>query len=163
MSDARGAPGHDGRRDSGDPRRCGGAARGSTASDSQRQRSGVRGDGGAVIPGVVGLGDALRAPASPWQNNFAESFHSKLRDEFLNCEDLESVAQAQALADLWREEYNTERHHSSLKYRTPAEFAATCVRYVPIEEDALEPTSTEQTYSLFPLWLDQEMGSRPPN
>ena len=93
-----------------------------------------------------GSGTLYVAPASPWQNGFAESFHSKLRDEFLNCEDFESVAQAQALADLWKEEYNTERPHSSLKYRTPAEFAATCGRYVPIEEDALDPTPTEQTH-----------------
>jgi putative transposase len=75
----------------------------------------------------------------------AESFHSKLRDEFLNLEEFESVAQAQALADLWKEEYNTERPHSSLDYQTPAEFAARCGRYVPIEEDPPDP-STEQTH-----------------
>jgi putative transposase len=92
-----------------------------------------------------GSGTLYVAPASPWQNGFAESFHSKLRDEFLELEEFESVAQAQALADLWKEEYNTERPHSSLKYRTPAEFAATCVRYVPIEENLLDPPSTEQT------------------
>ena len=87
------------------------------------------------------------APGSPWQNGYAESFHSKLRDEFLRREEFESVAQAQALADLWKEEYNTERPHSSLKYQTPAEFAASCRRYVPIDEDSLDPSSTEQTHS----------------
>ena len=35
----------------------------------------------------------------------------------------------------WKGEYNMERPHSSLGYRTPAEFSATCERYVPIEED----------------------------
>ena len=30
-----------------------------------------------------GSGTLYVAPASPWQNGFAESFHSKLRDEFL--------------------------------------------------------------------------------
>ncbi len=74
------------------------------------------------------------APGSPWQNGYAESFHSKLRDEFLNLEDFESAAQAQALGTLWRGEYNTERPHSSLAYQTPAEYAAQFERYVPIDE-----------------------------
>ena len=82
-----------------------------------------------------GSGTLHVAPGSPWQNGYAESFHSKLRDEFLELEEFESPAQAQALADLWREEYNTERPHSSLDYLTPAEFSATCTRYVPIDPD----------------------------
>jgi putative transposase len=91
-----------------------------------------------------GSGTLPVAPGSPWQNGYAESFHSKLRDEFLELEEFESPAQAQALADLWREEYNTERPHSSLGYMTPAEFSATCARYVPIEEGP-EDASSEQT------------------
>jgi len=86
------------------------------------------------------------APASPWQNGYAESFHSKLRDEFLNREEFESEVQARALGTLWKEEYNTERPHSSLRYKTPAEFAARCERYVPIEETPNEPPSTEQPH-----------------
>lgn len=85
------------------------------------------------------------APASPWQNGYAESFHSRLRDEFLELEEFETEPQARALAALWKEEYNTERPHSSLDYMTPAEFSATCERYVPIEEDPRDPPSTEQT------------------
>ena len=86
------------------------------------------------------------APASPWQNGYAESFHSKLRDEFLDREEFESEPQARALGALWKEEYNTERPHSSLGYMTPAEFAATCTRYVPIEENPIEPLPTEQPH-----------------
>jgi putative transposase len=93
----------------------------------------------------TGSGTLYIAPASPWQNGYAESFHSKLRDEFLNLEEFESEPQARALGALWKEEYNTERPHSSLGYQTPAEFAATCVRYVPIDEDLLDPSSTEST------------------
>ena len=40
--------------------------------------------------------------ASPWQNGYAESFHSKVRDEFLNREEFESEPQARALGALWR-------------------------------------------------------------
>lgn len=93
----------------------------------------------------TGSGSLYVAPGSPWQNGYAESFHSKVRDEFLNLEEFESEPQAQALGALWRGEYNTERPHSSLGYQTPAEFAATCVRYVPIDEDLLDPSCTELT------------------
>jgi transposase InsO family protein len=56
---------------------------------------------------------------SPWQNGFAESFNSWFRDEFLNTELFTTVAEAQALADRWRWEYNNLRPHSALQGRTP--------------------------------------------
>jgi putative transposase len=92
---------------------------------------------------ATGSGALYVAPASPWQNGYAESFHSKLRDEFLNLEDFESQAQAQALGTLWKEEYNTERPHSSLAYQTPSEYAARFERYVPIDETPSEPRPDE--------------------
>ena len=93
----------------------------------------------------TGSGALYVAPASPWQNGYAESFHSKLRDEFLNLEEFESEPQARALGALWKEEYNTERPHRSLRYQTPAEFSATCMRYVPIDEAPPDALSTEST------------------
>jgi transposase InsO family protein len=94
----------------------------------------------------TGSGALYVAPASPWQNGYAESFHSKLRDEFLNLEDFESEAQAQALGTLWKGEYNTERPHSSLAYQTPAEYAARCERYTPIDETLSEPKHDEHPH-----------------
>jgi putative transposase len=94
----------------------------------------------------TGSGALYVAPASPWQNGYAESFHSKLRDEFLDREEFENEVQARALAARWKEEYNMERPHSSLDYKTPAEYAATCVRYVPIDENPTEPQSNEQPH-----------------
>jgi putative transposase len=94
----------------------------------------------------TGSGTLYVAPASPWQNGYAESFHSKLRDEFLDREEFESVVQARALGTLWKEEYNTERPHSSLGYKTPAEFAKGCERYVPIDEIQSEELPSEQTH-----------------
>ena len=93
-----------------------------------------------------GSGALYVAPASPWQNGFAESFHSHLRDEFLDREEFESAMQAQALGLLWKEEYNSERPHSSLAYKTPAEYSATCERYVPIEEIPTELPPDEQPH-----------------
>ena len=95
---------------------------------------------------ATGSGALYVAPASPWQNGYAESFHSKLRDEFLNREEFESPVQAQALGTLWKEEYNTERPHSSLDYQTPAEYAATCKRYMPIKEALFELPPDEQPH-----------------
>jgi len=93
-----------------------------------------------------GSGALYVAPASPWQNGYAESFHSKLRDEFLDREDFESEAQAQALGTLWKGEYHTERPHSWLAYQTPSEYAAQFERYVPIDEIPSEPPPDEHPH-----------------
>lgn len=66
------------------------------------------------------------APGSPWENGYAESFHSKLRDEFLSQEEFESLRTARPLTQAWKEDYNHHRPHSSLGYQTPTEFAARC-------------------------------------
>lgn len=63
-------------------------------------------------------------PGSPWQNGYAESFHARLSDELLEQELWTSVEEAKLLSRRWQWEYNHERPHSSLGYRTPAEYAA---------------------------------------
>jgi transposase InsO family protein len=86
------------------------------------------------------------APASPWENGFIESFHSRLRDEFLNGEEFESVSDARSKATWWRREYNRIRPHSSLSYKTPMEFSAECDRGLhgqpPKEERKLSAQGT---------------------
>jgi putative transposase len=62
-------------------------------------------------------------PGSPWENGYIESFHDKLRDECLNRELFGSLLEAQIILEGWRNEYNDLRPHSSLGYRTPAEYA----------------------------------------
>jgi putative transposase len=66
------------------------------------------------------------APGSPWENGYIESFHSRLRDEFLERTEFEDVADARAKGSWYRREYNTVRPHSSLSYATPKEFSAAC-------------------------------------
>jgi transposase InsO family protein len=68
------------------------------------------------------------APASPWENGFIESFHSRLRDELLDREEFENAADAKAKAAWWRREYNRIRPHSGLRYKTPQEFSQECDR-----------------------------------
>jgi putative transposase len=74
--------------------------------------------------GSSGIEALYIEPASPWQNGYAESFHARLRDELLNAEAFETVAEARMLATRWRLDYNHRRPHSSLGYVTPAAFAA---------------------------------------
>lgn len=93
----------------------------------------IRSDnGGEFIAGAIrrlaeltGMEMLYIAPASPWENGFAESFHGRLRDELLNAEVFADVREAKALAASWRQEYNHHRPHSSLGYVPPAMFAAT--------------------------------------
>ena len=68
------------------------------------------------------------AAGSPWENGYIESFHSRLRDEFLEREEFESVADAREKGSWYRREYNTVRPHSSLGYATSKEFSAACDR-----------------------------------
>lgn len=71
-----------------------------------------------------GIDPAYIDPGKPWQNGFAESFHARLRDEFMDAEVFYGVRDAQVRLSGWRRYFNEERLHSSLGYRTPWKFAA---------------------------------------
>jgi putative transposase len=87
-------------------------------------------------------------PGSPWENGYAESFHSRLRDEFLATEVFESLAAARKLTAAWRDDYNHYRPHSSLGYIAPTEFAARCTASAPMLASATpQPTSPLQQCS----------------
>jgi putative transposase len=68
----------------------------------------------------VGAKTAYIEPGSPWENGYVESFNGKLRDELLNAEVFNTLAEAKVLIEQWRVHYNTARPHSSLGYRPPA-------------------------------------------
>lgn len=61
-------------------------------------------------------------PGKPVENAFIESFNGRLRDECLNVHQFASLAQAQAIIEVWRCDYNRQRPHSSLGNLTPDEF-----------------------------------------
>ena len=65
-------------------------------------------------------------PDEPWKNPFIESFNGRLRDECLNLHLFWSLAHAKVTIGDWKEEYNHDRPHSSLGYRTPRAYAAIC-------------------------------------
>ena len=59
-------------------------------------------------------------PGKPVQNAVIESFNGKLRDECLNQEWFTDLQQARNSIELWREDYNMVRPHSSLGNLPPA-------------------------------------------
>ncbi len=61
----------------------------------------------------------------PIQNAFVESFNGRMRDELLNDTLFFGIAEAGSKIAAWVADYNGERPHSSLKYQTPAAYAAT--------------------------------------
>jgi putative transposase len=64
------------------------------------------------------------APWKPVQNAFIESFNGRLRDECLNEHIFVNLHNAQQIIESWRQDYNTNRPHSSLNDMTPEEFSA---------------------------------------
>lgn len=65
-------------------------------------------------------------PGKPMQNGYVESFNGRFRDECLNANWFISIMDAKQKIENWRVEYNSERPHSSLAYRTPNEYAKVC-------------------------------------
>jgi putative transposase len=63
-------------------------------------------------------------PGKPTQNAYVESFHGRLREECLRVSWFENLFDARRKIAAWRHDYNHQRPHSRLNYRTPAEFAA---------------------------------------
>ena len=68
----------------------------------------------------LGVKTLFIEPGSPWENGYIESFNGKLRDELLNGEIFDTLAEAKVVTEQWRRYYNTQRPHSSLGYRPPA-------------------------------------------
>jgi len=72
------------------------------------------------------IGLVFIPPGTPWNNGYVESFHARQRDECLNINSFYSVLHAKVVIGDWNHEYNHVRRHSSLNYKTPIEYAATC-------------------------------------
>lgn len=69
-------------------------------------------------------------PGKPNQNAYCESFNARLRDECLNTQWFNTLAEAKDNIEEWRKEFNEQRPHSSLNYKTPKQFADECLRAV---------------------------------
>jgi putative transposase len=92
-----------------------------------------------------GAGSTYIEPGSPWQNPYAESFNSRVRDELLSVELFSSLAEAKVMVEDWREDYNQRRPHSALGMIASARFARTW----RADRDALA-VSLQSPYGLLP-------------
>jgi len=75
-------------------------------------------------------------PGKPTQNARVESFNGRLRDECLTVSWFQNLFDARRKIAAWRIEYNEERPHSSLGYKTPSEFAAQAAGFYTAEREA---------------------------
>ena len=62
-------------------------------------------------------------PGRPMQNAYIERKNGSMRRELLNAYLFYSLSEVRILAEEWRADYNTERPHKSLGYRSPIRFA----------------------------------------
>jgi len=60
----------------------------------------------------------------PQQNAIIERFNKTFREDILDANIFKDIEQAQLLTDEWIWEYNNERPHQSLNFKTPIEYAA---------------------------------------
>jgi putative transposase len=74
----------------------------------------------------MGVDTLFIEPGSPWENGYAESFNSRMRDELLDGELFLHLNEMKYVVERWRMDYNHYRPHSSLGYMTPAGFAELC-------------------------------------
>lgn len=72
----------------------------------------------------VGAVRAFIPPGQPWRNGYVESFHNRMRDELLEENLFDGIEDACLAVESWSYRYNNFHPHSSLGYRSPAQFAA---------------------------------------
>ena len=96
--------------------------------------------------GEAGIETLYIEPGSPWENGYAESFNSRFREEFLDREVFRTLLEAQVTTEQHRLKHNHQRPHSSLEYKTPAEFAATWdgAAFAPTALRPHHPTSNDR-------------------
>ena len=80
-------------------------------------------------------------PGKPTQNARIESFHGRMREECLAVSWFQNLFDARRKVAAWRKEYNEERPHSSLGYKTPNEFAQAQAAsfYTAVQTPSLAP------------------------
>jgi putative transposase len=71
---------------------------------------------------LAGVAQHFIDPGRPMQNGSVESFNGRLRDELLNEHAFPTIFHARRAIEDWRQDYNSNRPHTSLDGLTPNEF-----------------------------------------
>lgn len=80
------------------------------------------------------VGISYIPPGTPWNDGHIESFNNRLRKECLNRNHWTNLLEARVVIEDFKDDHNHRHRHSSLGYRTPAEYAAQCThRHHPVE------------------------------
>jgi putative transposase len=82
-------------------------------------------------------------PGCPYQNGAHERMHKDLKNE-VQKRYKGSLNQYQQILDLWREEFNTERPHEALGYKTPSEVYTKSERKYIESEELIYPFGFER-------------------
>lgn len=78
-------------------------------------------------------------PGRPMQNAYIERKNGSLRRELLNAYLFNSLAEVRIMVEEWRIDYNTERPHKSLGYRSPLVYLDQWYKNTQSSELALYP------------------------
>jgi putative transposase len=102
-------------------------------------------------------------PGRPMENGYAESFNGCFRDECLNENWFRDLADARKKIAQWKQDYNEERPHSSLQYRTPMELAAQAASFYRAEVGREASNAGPLPHSPLPaakqgMWGEQKPG-----
>lgn len=89
------------------------------------------------------------APGKPMQNGFMESFNGRMRDELLNESLFRGLADARARIAAWVADYNEQRPHSALGYRTPNDVHAALAS--PEKPATGRPAPIREVYAVLPV------------
>lgn len=71
---------------------------------------------------------AFIQPGKPTQNAYVERCNGTIRRSLLNAYVFKTIAEVQTMAEDWRIDYNTNKPHKSLGYKTPSDFL--CVELI---------------------------------
>jgi putative transposase len=86
-------------------------------------------------------------PGRPMQNAYIERKNGSLRRELLNAYLFNSLAEVRVMVEEWRIDYNTERPHKSLGYRSPLVYLNQWYKNTQSSELALYPQTAIGNHS----------------
>jgi transposase InsO family protein len=94
---------------------------------------------------------SMSRPASPWENARCERFMRTLKEEEIEVRQYRSLEQLEAnIEDFIENDYNRQRLHAALNYRTPIEFEQACQDQKPATLPVVAGMSFRRHQEIYP-------------